>query len=264
MKGKLVTDMLRIWATGVAMTIVAFAYLLVGIQPAMATPEPAQTLGDCNVGWYVNLDEVDRKPTPGPAGLKFEGNDLIHYAKTLPVADLKPGVYSADPTPDQASFFSVEVRSGSNAYGTLRWNPTTSKWSITIGPGGAATDGTFENADPVALLAGKVTKWGAFDPETNQVVSFGVGYTNSPPGKVATVVTEVVFAGKTYDMKCKGPESPSPSPDASSSSPAAAATSVAQPTLPVTGFNAGAVAVIGSALLGLGIGLVLIARRRRG
>lgn len=207
----------------------AGAFALVGLAVATTgAATPTTTLGVCNPGWYVNPDEVTRKPTPTPAGMKFEGNQLIHHAvANMPVALLTPGTYVAAPAPDQPSFFSVEVRNPSGAYGTLRWNPTTSKWSITIGagtgPDGAATAGTFENASPVALLTGKVTKWGAFALGSNVVVSFGVGYTNSPPGTVAAVVSSVSFKGVTYDLKCILPTSSSSSstsatPSASSSS----------------------------------------------
>ncbi len=189
-------------------TIVALAAVL-GVAlaaPAVyATTPPVPSLGDCPRGWYVNEpDEAHRKPTPTKDGLEFKGNQLIHRETTgLNTKDLKPGTYVASPKPDQDSFFSVEVNSGPGTYATLRWNTATAKWEMTTG-------GQFyENADPDLLVDMPPIK------KSHQVVSFGVGYTNSPPGTVTTVVSSVSFRGFTYDLTCK----PKPEPTKSSSSP---------------------------------------------
>lgn len=176
--------------------------------PLAHAGQPDLVVAACLPGWYVNPDEIDRKPTPVDGGLEFSGADLIHHAADLPLEDLKPGSFVASVAPDQPSFFSVEVRNGPDgAYGTLRWDLTTEKWVIVIGPGTgpalAVTDGTFTDENPVALLTGKVTKWGAFDPATARVVSFGVGYTKNPPGTVTTVVTSVTFDETPYPLGCQ-------------------------------------------------------------
>lgn len=249
---------------------------------ASATPPP---LPLCS-GWYVNPDEAARAPEQLSDGLKFEPGDLVHRAvANLPVASLVPGTYAASPAPGQPSFFSVEVRNPSGAYGTLRWDPTASLWSITIGagtgPGGAATDGTFTNANPVSLLAGKVTKWGAFSPATDVVVSFGVGFTANPPGTVTTKVTSVTFQGTTYPTLCLPPTSsasasasssskpPSQSASASASSSKSASTSASvsatpssSSTPPVVGAGSGRLPTTGSSwvpwLIGSGVALLLV------
>lgn len=172
------------------------------IGAAVAVPSPASAAVDCvsgPVGWTVNADEGDRMPTPTPAGLKFEGNDLIHHATTGTVETLTPGSFAAAPAPDQDSFFSVEVYGTDGGYGTLRWNTTTHKWNLTTG-------GQFyENADPAALVDMPTVH------RSHKVVSFGVGYTANPPGTVATVVSSVTFAEKTYSLGCTKPTvSPSP------------------------------------------------------
>jgi hypothetical protein len=242
-------------------------------QPASATPEGAVPIeAECAAGWYVNPDEANRAPEPTEDGFLFAASDLMHRQVDLPLADLEPGSYEASPAPDQPSFFSVEVRSASGAYGTLRWNPATAKWSITIGAGGAATAGQFEDASPVALLAGKVTKWGPFDPETNRVISFGVGYTLNPPGMVDTLVTEVSFGGTDYSLACEPEETASPSPTAAptkapTTRPASAAPTGTPATLPVTGSGGGLnpLAILlpmGAALVLGGVGFVLMRRRR--
>jgi hypothetical protein len=145
-------------------------------------------------GWFVNPDETTRKPDATAPGLKFEPADLIHHNVTGVTTDsLTPGTYVASPAPDQPSFFSVEVDGGTpGSYGTLRWNPTNSKWSM------VANGGTFyedANATTVVNLAGK----------SKTVVRFGVGYTQTPPGTVTTVVSSIRFNGTTYPLTCDLP-----------------------------------------------------------
>lgn len=167
--------------------------------------------------WYVNGDEKDRLPTPQIEGLEFDKSDLIHHAAEVALADLKPGEYKLvkdSDEPDQPSFFSVEVRASTGAYGTLRWNKDAGLWQIVIGagtgPNGAATAGTFSGADPAALLSDKVTKWGKFDA-TAKVVTFGVGFTLNPPSLNVVHVKSVEFQGKTYPLTCPPPVMPTPS-----------------------------------------------------
>lgn len=191
--------------------LAAGAFTAVVAVSASATPEtPDLTLGPCNKGWYVNPDELTRKPTPTPSGLKFEGNDLIHHAVTGSIDGMQPGTYVAAPAPDQPSFFSVEVINGDGTgYATLRWNltgPSAGKWTMVVG------GQQYENTDPAALVEMPAVK------KSHQLLSFGVGYTNSPPGTVATTVSSVTFKGVTYDLKCAPPSSSSSSASASASS----------------------------------------------
>lgn len=228
-------------------------------------------------GWFVNAeDEGDRKPTPTVYGLKFSGSDLIHHAANVALADLEPGTYAVHgtATPDQPSFFSVEVRNTGGAYGTLRWIKASEKWSITIGSSadGTATAGTFEGADPVELLTGKVTKWGAFDPATAKVVTFGVGYTKTPPGTVDTVISSVTFQDITYGLNCPAPTTqPTTKPttvptNSSSAAPTGLDESdVAGPSLPVTGPSTGLLLGSAATLLFAGVVLLVVfSRKRRG
>lgn len=236
--------------------------------PAAAT-EDATVACDGVTGWYVNPDETDRKPKPTEAGFEFDGTDLIHHGTDLALADLEPGTYVATPDPDQPSFFSVEVHGVSGAYGTLRWDDGAGKWSITIGAGTApdgtaATAGQHTDVSPEALLAGKVTKWGAFDPDTDKVISFGVGYTQNPPGTVTTTVSSVTFNGTTHNLKCQPEQTePSPTPTAVPTTPAATSR---PPELALTGNEPTKPLALGGVLLLAGIsaiaGLAWWQRRR--
>ncbi|MGX6602158.1 peptidase inhibitor family I36 protein [Micromonosporaceae bacterium Da 78-11] len=145
-------------------------------------------------GWFVNPDETTRKPEATAAGLKFEPADLIHRNVTGVTTDtILPGTYAASPAPDQSSFFSVEVDSGTaGTYGTLRWNPTTSKWSM-VANGGQY----FESASANAVVD--------HFSKSHTVVRFGVGYTQTPPGTVTTVVSSVTFNGTTFPLTCTLP-----------------------------------------------------------
>lgn len=234
-----------------SMTALALASLAVASPAATA---PSTALGACLPGWYVNPDETHRKPTPTPQGLKFEKNQLVHHGATGSIEGLKPGTFSATKAPDQPSFFSVEVRNADGSgYATLRWNHITSKWNMVTG------GQFFENASPSELV--KMTT----PPKSDQLLSFGVGYTNSPPGTVATVVRSVTFRGVTYSLKC----APSSASSSASSAPAssAPASQSASPSgapvgLPVTGSRTKAIAAGGGAVVVLGVSLLLLARRR--
>lgn len=240
-----------------ALAAATFAGLgaLVG-APASATPStpPGPSFETCaNLkGWYVNPDETLRRPVVTEAGLKFVGNDLVHHGATGSVSDLAPGSFVASPAPDQPSFFSVEVRNGDGSgYATLRWNNSTSKWNMVTG-------GTFyENASAAVLVT-------LPEPDkSSSLLSFGVGYTNSPPGTVDTVVSSVTFRGVKYDLTCK----PKPSASASASqsataAPSASTTPVANPGLPVTGAPVPFVIGAGIVLVALGVGAVVLSRRR--
>lgn len=279
--------------------ILALAGALVGISvgfglaahPAHANQAPAftKTVTACTPATktFQNSDEQTRKPVQTPGGLKFAPSDLIHIAYVIPVADLHPGSFHAFPAPDQPSFFSVELADPDGAYGTLRWNTTTHKWDITTS-GPAA--GQFSFTHP-ADVVGVVTKWGAFTAAT-KVITFGVGYTVSPPGTVVTTVSSIHFGGHTYDLRCKPvvtavptptktSESASPSASASSSisaSPSAShsASGTATPptggptnpndpgtgALAVTGAPTGLIAILGVGLLLAGGAALLVLRRK--
>lgn len=254
--------------TGAALVSGLAALALAG--PAAATE--ANPFADCKnlADWYVNPDEGDRKPAATEAGLEFSGADLIHHEVTgLSVAALEPGTFTltaGSDVPDQPSFFSVEVnKAGGGAYGTLRWNPSNNKWSM------VANGGTFyedTSAAKVVEDAGKGTL----------VVSFGVGYTKTPPGTATVIVKSVNFNGATWNLTCpKTSASPSPSKTTVSPKPSgskatvtpsrtrssSAAPAVAGPSLPVTGPGIGVIVGLGAVVLSLGIGLVAATRRRR-
>lgn len=196
-----------------AVALAILATVTVALGPAAATPD--LTLGVCNSGWYVNPDETTRKPTPTPGGLKFEANQLIHHGATGSIEGLAAGSFVAVPAPDQPSFFSVEVRNADGTgYATLRWNTTTSKWNM------VAAGTLFEHESAAELV--KMTT----PHKSSFLMSFGVGYTNSPPGTVAAVVISISFKGATYDMKCLPPSSSSSS---ASGSPSANASSTSKP-----------------------------------
>jgi hypothetical protein len=286
----------------------SFAIVL-GSSLALASPAqafPGQTFvtvcGD-SASWYVNPDENgsdpkqgDRRPLPVSDGLVFSPSDLIHHMVDMSVADLKPGSFVANPTPSPEFSFSVEVVSASAAYGTLHWDG--SKWSITIGAGTGSetppvTPGTFSDANPVTLLDKKVTKWGPFDPTTNRVKSFGVGYTNSPAGTVASLVSSISFMGTAYKLSCPiapivvtktivktvtvtpdfGLSDLSPSPSHASSDQPAVSTQDPSPsssptdmvaasnTSTLVGYGIATVGIVGVTLVILGV--AGIARRRR-
>ncbi len=226
--------------------------------PSTAPSAPALSFKACpnlDGKWYVNPDEEGRRPIVTAAGLKFEGNDLVHHGATGPVEGLNPGSFAASPAPDQPSFFSVEVRNGDGSgYATLRWNTTTSKWNMVVA-------GTFyENANAADLV--KMTT----PPRSSSLLSFGVGYTNSPPGTVDTTVSSVTFKGVKYDLTCKPAPSQSASGSASaqtSASRSVAPVPVAQEGLPVTGAPVPLILGSAAALLVVGVGAVWLSRRGR-
>lgn len=267
-----------------AAALLAGFYL--GAQPAQAT-EGSKTGCVAPTGWVVNDDETDRAPEPTRYGLKFEPADLTHHAISLPLADLKPGSFvAAGAGPDQNSFFSVEVRDTTGAYGTLRWNTSTNTWDLTTNLG------FFSHADP-ADFVGTATKWGELTA-TTQVVSFGVGYTKTPPGTVTTVIKSVTFGGKTYDLRCHPHTPPTTTPTTTpttapttaptttpttapttkpttvtpstskSTSPAVSITDVSSDSgLPLTGPPVGLILGGGALLLLIGGALAFLSRRRK-
>lgn len=248
----------------------------------------------CNVeGWFVNPDEADREPERMVAGFVFENTDLIHHNAPagLTTATLSNGDFHATPLPDQDSFFSVEVSGDDGGYATLRWNVKSKLWEMTTG-------GQFyTNSNPDLLVDMPPVK------RSHKVVRFGVGYTKTPPGTVKTVVRSVAFQGTAYKLHCEvkpSPSTSSPSPSTSTStssspSPSGSISATATPSssvsattssspsstteaptplpsqsnaagggdLPVTGTSLGGIIAGGVLVLGLGIGTVLAARRRR-
>jgi LPXTG-motif cell wall-anchored protein len=251
-------------AAGAAVALLGLVLLAVGFTGAPAaatTPTPAASAGPsfdtcANLkGWYVNPDEVSRRPIATVTGLKFVGNDLIHHATTGTVADLVPGSFVAAPAPDQPSFFSVEVGTKVGdvvtGYATLRWNTVTSKWNMVTG-------GQFyENASAVALVAMPPVA------KSSTLMSFGVGYTNSPPGTVDTVVSSATFAGKTYPLTCAPAPSQSASASKSASAVPSSSASADGEALPVTGSKPLIAAGVGAVLLLGGVLAVALSRRRR-
>lgn len=185
--------------------LLAAAALVVGglalAGPALAT-QTSPNIGvpsQCHSGWYVNPDEEDRQPSAQAGGFAFVGNDLMHRPTSFDLKYLHPGSFHASPTPSLNSFFSVEVRdSTTGGYGTLRWNTSTHVWDL------VTNLGSFSHAHPVDFI-GTDTKWGKLTANT-KVVSFGVGYVNSPNNGTDTVVSKVYFGGHTYDLTCQHPE----------------------------------------------------------
>ena len=251
------------------------AGLVAVAAPAANATESGLSFATCaNLeGWYVNGDETDRRPTATEAGLKFEGDDLIHHQITgVTVDNLTPGTFEASPDPDQPSFFSVEVwDSDRSGYATLRWNTETDEWNM-------VREGQLYAHDNPAELV-KLT-----DPDRSHTVrSFGVGYTKNPPGTVATVVSSVTFNGQVYDLTCPatdpeptqtatpgpgGTATPEPTQTATpgpvgTATPEPTQSAAPLPTLPVTGSTPLWFALAGLAALGSGALLFVLARRRR-
>jgi hypothetical protein len=260
-----------------ALGLIFSGVFLIASQSAYANETPAldmMTATTCSnlEGWSPNPDEkADRSPESKPEGLEFSNTDLTHHETDLKLADLKPGSFVASKTPDQPSFFSVEITDADGAYGTLRWNPsegTSGEWDL------VTNLGQFHHADPADFI-GTATKWGLIT-ETARVFSFGVGYTEHPAGTVTTVVSSVTFNGHTYDLTClPETETSSPAPHSSSTS-AAPHSSTAKPhssssapvaggtgSLPVTGPPVGLIVGGAVALFVLGGGALYLSRRRR-
>ena len=276
----------------------AAGFLIVGASPAIATETvppvqpgtqpvtsptpvppgtgPAPSWETCpNLkAWYANEDEQNRLPSVREGGLEFVGNDLIHHAASLKLQDLQAGSYSASPAPGQNSFFSVEIRDENGAYGTLRWNTSTSMWDL------IAKGNLVSKANP-ADFVGVETKWGTITTAT-KVISFGVGYTNSPSSDVKTLVKSVTWAGQTWKLDCvRTPTNPptttkppvtqppteptteSPSPDETPVGPGGDDGGAGAASLPVTGAPVGLIAGGGISILLLGAGVVLATRKRK-
>jgi hypothetical protein len=169
------------------------------------------------------------------------------------------------------SFFSVEVGdSVTNGYATLRWNVSTNVWDAVI------KGQLVSHADPADFL-GAETKWGTLTPEHTRVFTFGIGYTENPPGAVTTVISDVIFGGKHYPLTCKpqpsssAPSSPSTSatPSHSASNPQHASTtpnpSYSTPggALAITGPSTWLLGAAAVGVLAFGGVLLLASRRRR-
>lgn len=211
---------MKIWRSLFALPVAALILLPMGAAQAETdNPNP------CGVeGWFVNPDEADRTPERTVEGFVFENTDLVHQAAPagLTTKDLKNGDFHATPLPDQESFFSVEVAGPDGKYGTLRWNTKTKMWNLVAG-------GQFyEHADPDVLVDLPP------DKRSHTVITFGVGYTKSPPGTIKTTVTSVAFMGKAYKLSCLKPTtSPTPSTSVSptvSTSPTATSTASTTPS----------------------------------
>lgn len=189
---------------------------LVLASPAQAAAGPiyVTVCGDSNT-WYVNSDEAgadpkqgDRRPLPTRDGLLFYPKDLIHRVLDFQVTpDLAAGIYTTfpgSPAPDLPDFFSIEVWDDPNfaGYATLRWydDGTTKQWEVK--PIGDSN--TYTGTDPKKLLQDhSLSIHGR---------SFGVGYTNSPPGTAVSLVTSISFMTTVYRLLCSIAASPSPVP----------------------------------------------------
>lgn len=174
---------------------------LVLASPAQAAagPVPVTVCGDSTT-WYVNGDEAgsdpkqgDRRPLSTRDGLLFYPRDLIHHQLNFDVTPgLVAGIYTTfpgSPLPDLPDFFSVEVANDDGSgYATLRWNEVDSKWSVTV------SGNTTEGDDPAALLTAQ--------NKSLHGRSFGVGYTNAPPGTAVSLVTSISFMNVVYKLSC--------------------------------------------------------------
>jgi LPXTG-motif cell wall-anchored protein len=229
-----------------------FSFAIMTVRPAEATAPDTRVWiqSECHPGiWYVNPDEGgadpaqgDRRPTVGPDGFTFSGNQLMHTGINLPIDGLDavgPGSYVADPAPSLHSFFSVEVANDPGAgdfsgYATLRWDTDQNKWNI------GGTDLYDASAEQLVK-----------DNNKGQVVfSFGVGYVNTPNDGTETTVTSVSFNSKVYNLVC------APATTTTSAAVTPVATSVA--TLPVTGTSVTTLVLIGLGALVTGILLVIL------
>lgn len=215
----------------IALMIVGTAATLSFSTAASAVPAEPEgwkpTYQECvtDKGWFVNADEdgnevppsdkVDRRPEAKTTGFEFKDADLIHHKVegVVKVDDMTTaGTFTVGATPDQPSFFSVEVgEAGSYAgYATLRWDATEGKWIMVTG------GQSYKHASASELV--KMTT----PAKSSNVLTFGVGYTLNPKGTVTTVVSKVKFQGKDYSMACSEPVKPTASP--TSASPTSSAT----------------------------------------
>ncbi len=245
-----------------AVVAIGATALLAWASPAYAA-DPIQVQSECISGWYVNADEEKLLPKQTPDGLLFDGPSLVHHATDLDLADLKPGTFTSKVELGVAPLFKVETTA---PYSTLnlaggKW------WSSKIDA--AAKGGQSQPVDATDLVG----LW-QYTADT-RVFSFGVGYANDQGNKA--VVTAVTFGGKTYDLTCQPPASPSPSASATSAGPSPAPSgggAGAQPGatatpaagaggLPVTGSPVGLIAGGAVGLVVVGAVAWLIARRRR-
>lgn len=238
--------------------LIGVVFSLFLVLPAHAMENQSiPVVSDCLQGWYVNPDEGgadenqgDRRPTSTEDGLVFVGNQLVHHSPGADIllGDLKPGTFVADPAPSLETFFSVEV--GGPGYATLRWSPTRNMWNV------GGTD--IWNADPSTFVGTKNLS------AESHVLSFGVGYVNTPNNGTETTVSSVTFAGNTYDLTCKPQDKPAPTETETTTPPAPDPSSSSEvPTLPVTGAPVGDVLTAGLVLVAAGIGALWYSRRRQ-
>lgn len=211
------------------------ALLALVLTTLLACAGPARATGSTDVacpgvsGWYVNPDETDRKPETTIDGFTFGPADLIHRETSVPMVNVKPGSFAlatGSDTPDQPSFFSVEVRDAdTGAYGTLRWDGAA--WTL------VTNTASHTKAEPIGFV-GVETKWGKLTAQA-KVISFGVGYTKNPPGTKNVTVKSVTFAGQTYRLMCTPPGKPvTPKPTVTVPTPTTTPGATSPTTVPPT------------------------------
>lgn len=265
---------------------VAALALLAAPAAAQADPGKIPVASDCNTGWFVNQDEGDYLPEQKPDGFAFAGKDLVHHDTALLDFDAVDKTSKSFVATEAGKVVFKMETGGDGPYSTIVVEPTGKVWSTAFKP--EAVGGISNPVDkltdligkPDAMKAGKVPYTAA-----SRVKTFGVGYYTETG---TTVVSAVTFHGHTYSLKC----APKPSP--STSSPTATPTATKPTTtpattrpptsptsspvpgagtgdggtstgegLPVTGSSAGVLAAWASAVLLIGAGLFVLARRRR-
>ena len=217
-----------------------------------AVPQGAHVVkSNCTTDWYVNADELDLLPVQTPAGFVFDGPSLVHRLLAVPVplatAPLN-GAFTATLETGVMPLFKMETTA---PYSTINKTPDGKFWSSKI------ASGLGSQAQPMDTIAALGTQ----APYTidSKVYSFGVGYANDKGNKA--VVTSVTFGASKFDLTCvpkpSASASVSPSVSVRPTSPAPVA------SLPVTGTETWKIVLAGLLVLGAGVALVVVARRRR-
>jgi hypothetical protein len=271
---------------------VAVAFLTLTLaRPAMANEFPAWDMKTVTApgpsfetcpnlkGFYDNEDEQDRLPVVTEAGLKFSGKQLIHHAVSMDLKDVKPGSYEVSTAPKNNGaavfddFFSIEVANTSAPvhYGTLRYEltgPHAGTWNI----GGTSL------YSPVNPTGAELEQFATDNNRSTNVISYGVGYPNSPSDGVETVVSSISFHGVKHDLTCKPKPTETatskptttvkPKPSASKSSshaaaPVAGSGGTSGGALAITGSSTRPIVVGGAAVLVVGAVLFMLTRKRR-